>query len=167
MRIMNNEAQQIILALQLISHPEGGFFRETYRAGETCATSSDARRNYSTAIYYLLAEEQISHLHRIKSDEIWHFYRGCSVTIHCLDPAAGYKKLSVGMELAAGAYPQVIIPKNTWFAAELADKSAYALCGCTVSPGFDFADFELGDRTKLCAEFPGQVDLIERFTKKL
>ncbi|MEI6084245.1 MAG: cupin domain-containing protein [Verrucomicrobiota bacterium] len=130
--------------LRLVKHPEGGYYRETYRA----------LLDVSTAIYFLLPAGEVSLLHRIKSDEVWHFYAGSPLTIQVLGEAA--------IELSA-AMPQAVVPGGRWFGATVAGE--FALAGCTVAPGFDFQDFEMGDRTTLLRQFPQHRQLIERLTK--
>jgi len=146
-------------------HPEGGYFRETYRSTEKIEKNALPRRftgsrSFATAIYYLLEGKDFSGFHRIKSDELWHHYDGCSIVIHVLSPKGGYKRLTVGK-----SSPQCIVKAGDWFAAELSDKKSFALTGCTVSPGFDFEDFELGGRNDLIRKFPRHTKLIEKLTR--
>lgn len=151
--------------LGLRPHPEGGHYLETYRAAASAARGADAR-SASTAIYYLLQHGECSRLHRIPSDELWHFYAGAGLTVHVLDPASGYTALRVGLDLAAGERPQQVVPAGRWFGATVDAPGGYALVGCTVAPGFDFADLEFGDREALLAEFPAHRDLIVRLTQE-
>ena len=151
--------------LGLFPHPEGGYYKEIYRSEEKTQTSWGKNRNVSTAIYYLLEENNKSKFHRIKSDEIWHYYDGnTSVIIHCIDNEGNYKSIKIGKgkdEALVG-----IVPKNTWFAAELSTKQeSYCLCGCTVSPGFDFEDFEMANTEKLMEEYPHLTDKIKDFLR--
>lgn len=146
-------AQQWIDELKLARHPEGGYYRETYRATTEVPTKA-GRRSASTAIYFLLPAGEVSMLHRIKSDEVWHFYAGSSLTVHVL----GEKSI----ELNAGC-PQAVVPAGRWFGATVAGE--FALVGCTVAPGFDCQDFEMGDRVALLREFPREKEIIERLTK--
>lgn len=157
--------------LGLQRHPEGGWFRETYRSEESFAKEHlpgqySGDRNFSTQIYYLLEHDDRSFFHRLKSDEIWHFYTGGSAAEIILLFDGGVRKLLVGSEPEKGESFQSLIPKNTWFAAHLNDKSSYALVGCTVSPGFDFADFELAKRTDLLREFIQHEKIIHEFTQE-
>ncbi len=154
-----------IKKLRLKRHPEGGYFRETYRSKEATGHSALPRRftgsrPFSTAIYYLLESDDFSGFHRIKSDELWHHYDGCNIIIHVLSPKDGYKRIIVGH-----TNPQCAVTAGNWFAAELADKKAFALAGCTVAPGFDFADFEMGKRDKLLKAFPKQARLIKNLAR--
>ena len=165
---MNPKAKNYIQKLELVKHPEGGYYREIYRSAEMFTTDYPGRRkkrSYSTSIYFLLEGTQVSKFHRLRSDELWHFYDGSSVIIHMLDEKGSYSKINLGNDLIKEEKYQVIISKNTWFAAELFDKKSFALVGCTVSPGFDFSDFEFGKRNKLIKTFPQNKDLIIRFTK--
>ncbi len=163
-------AQRWITDLGLRPHPEGGYFREAYRASETIAQAHlPARfagdRVYSTAIYFLLQGDDFSALHRIQSDEIWHFYDGVPVTIHVIDPAGQYTTLRLGRDLAAGEAPLQVLPAGCWFGANLADRNGYALVGCTVAPGFDFADFELPTRAALLERYPQHAAIVEALTR--
>jgi predicted cupin superfamily sugar epimerase len=119
----------------------------------------------ATAIYFLLSGSQFSALHRIKSDEIWHFYAGSSLAVEAIHPDGTRQTWRVGVDLAAGDLPQAVVPAGAWFGAEMIDKRAYALVGCTVSPGFDFADFELAERSALLARFPQHAGVILRLTR--
>lgn len=156
-----------IARLDLRAHPEGGWYRESYRSATVLASGAlpgkfGGSRAASTAIYYLLAKGRFSAFHRIKSDETWHLYDGGPVLIHCLSSGGRHECLRLGRE---GGQPQQVVPAGTWFAAELGDGVEYALAGCTVAPGFDFADFELAGRDDLTRAFPGHRDLIARLTK--
>jgi len=144
--------------LNLQAHPEGGFYKETYRSNETLASQSlPARftggRNFSTAIYFLLRSQDRSVFHRIKSDELWHFYQGSTLSIYILtNDGLTIKKL--GTNLVQGDSLQVMVPANCWFGARVEEKETFALCGCTVAPGFDFVDFEMAERQELLKRYP-------------
>ncbi len=164
---MNPKSKFYIQKLELQKHPEGGYYREIYRSAEMFTTEYPGRRkkrNYSTSIYFLLDGKQVSKFHKLRSDELWHFYDGSSVLIHIIDEAGSYKKMSVGKNLSSGDVYQTVIKKNCWFAAEVIDKKSFALVGCTVSPGFDFSDFEFGDRETLINKYPDLKNLILQFT---
>lgn len=153
--------------LQLKFHPEGGYFRETYRATESINESAlppryAAPRAISTAIYYLLMAEQRSLFHRLKSDEIWHFYQGSPLLLHVLTDKLHTHIL--GSHPHQGQVFQAVIPQGAWFAAQVADENGYTLLGCTVAPGFDFKDFELADRKSLQVQYPEHAALIEEYT---
>ena len=155
--------------LGLYSHPEGGFYREVYRSEEIIENYKLPKRyygerNFSTSIYFLLNQEQISSFHKLKSDEIWHFYTGSSLKIHIISENGIYKEVKLGLDFNNDENLQIVIPHNNWFAAELLDKSSFSLIGCTVSPGFDFRDFILGERENLTKLFPRHKDLIKQLT---
>ena len=161
-------ASEWIQRLALAPHPEGGHYRESYRAAEQVPRQAlperfKGGRAFSTAIYFLLAHPDFSAFHRILADELWHFYDGSPVCIHTLDESGTLKTAKLG--IAAGAVPQVAVPAGCWFAAELERPGTWALAGCTVSPGFDFADFTLARRAALREEFPQHGPLIGRLTR--
>jgi hypothetical protein len=162
-------ARALIERLHLQPHPEGGWFRETYRAAEGIAAAAlpprfGGDRSVSTAIYFLLEAGQCSHLHRIRSDEVWHFYAGDPLIVVEIDPAGRLKTTRLGGDLAAGEVYQHVVPAGVWFGAAPAENGRFALVGCTVAPGFDFADFELAERAALLAEYPGHREWILRLT---
>ncbi|MDR0988450.1 MAG: cupin domain-containing protein [Prevotellaceae bacterium] len=137
------EPSKLISELQLQPHPEGGYYRETYRSDETLLTPDGRIRNFSTAIYYLMCGDNCSHLHRIRSDEVWHVYCGEAVELVIIE--AGVLRIELlGHNTAAGERPQAVAPRGAWFGARLRSGKGEALVGCTVSPGFLFEDFELG-----------------------
>jgi hypothetical protein len=165
--IMNQKAKYYIQKLQLNKHPEGGYFREIYRAGEMISIDAPEKilkRNVSTSIYFLLEGSQISKFHRLKSDELWHFYDGGSVKVYVIDEKGKLSEIILGKKTEDGEVFQTVIKKNNWFAAEVKNKRSFALIGCTVSPGFDFSDFELAKREYLLDSFPKHKDLILKFT---
>jgi predicted cupin superfamily sugar epimerase len=154
--------------LKLQQHPEGGFYKETYRSagfiGGNCLPKEfSGDRNFSTSIYFLLRSVDRSCFHRIKSDELWHYHAGSSLTLFLLN-ANGLRKLVLGSNPEKNESLQIIIPANTWFGALVNEPESYVLSGCTVSPGFDFADFEMGNRNALLKQFPQHQSLIERLT---
>ncbi len=159
-------AQQIIERLQLVPLTiEGGYFRETYRAATTIPASVlpddyPADRNASTAIYYLLTPETYSAIHRVRSDEVFHFYAGDAVEMLQLSPDGNARTVVIGNDLAAGQEPQVVVPAGVWQGCRLILGGRWALMGCTVAPGFDFADFELADRAQLTASYPDFAEMI-------
>jgi len=162
-------ADDWIRQLNLARHPEGGWFRETYRAAETVAGSAlPARfggpRHLATAIYFLLQPPEFSAFHRVKADEMWHFYAGAPLTLHLISPAGDYTSARLGSAADGPAAFQALVPADTWQAAELDEPGGFALVGCTVAPGFDFADFELAARAALCRLCPGRKKLVERLT---
>jgi uncharacterized protein len=162
--------EELIQFLNLQPHPrEGGWFRETYRGGEQIAPSAlppryGTPRSVGTAIYYLLTANTISALHRLASDEIFHFYAGSPVRMLQLFPDGTGKTLVLGPDLTAGQSPQVIVPQGVWQGSSLEPGGAFALLGCTVAPGFDYADYEHGSREGLLAQYPAFAELIRRLT---
>lgn|SRR5574338_12042 len=164
---MNEKAKYYIQKLQLNKHPEGGYYREIYRSGEIIfidAPNQNRKRNVSTSIYFLLEGSQKSKFHKLKSDELWHFYDGTAVKIYILDGNGKLTETMIGRDIENGELFQTTIGKNNWFAAEVMDKRSFSLIGCTVSPGFDFSDFELAKRANLLNKFPDHKELILRFT---
>ncbi len=155
---MKKSADYWIEKLQLLKHPEGGWYKEVYRSEEMIQANAlpagfSGDRSISTSIYYLLEGNDFSAFHRIKSDELWHFYTGNSA-IEIISIEKGKIKLQfLGDNPQENQYFQVVVPKNTWFAARLTNKNGFALVGCTVSPGFHFDDFEMGTE-KLIREYP-------------
>lgn len=164
-----DQAEKLIEALGLIAHPEGGFFRETYRAdlalaGPALAPAFPGQRAASTAIYYLLAAGDRSRFHRIRSDEVWHFYLGDPLQVIELTESGTVQVTTLGIDIAAGQVPQHVVPAGRWFGSCPAPASQYGLVGCTVAPGFDFADFEMATRDQLITGWPLARDWIERLT---
>jgi len=165
--MMNQKAKYYIQKLQLEKHPEGGYFREVYRSGEMIsidAPKKNLKRNVSTSIYFLLEGSQISKFHRLKSDELWHFYDGDSIKVYILDEKGKLTETVLGKKMEDEEVFQTVIKNNNWFAAEVMNKRSFALIGCTVSPGFDFSDFELANREFLLDSFPIHKNLILKFT---
>lgn len=158
----------LIESLNLQPHPEGGFFAEIYRSREKFNYGEDrafpAGRNYSTGIYYLLGSEDISCFHRIKSDEVWHHYEGSAITIHVIHEDGQYEALHLGKNLSDRQQPQCVVPSGAWFGVTVDEPDHYALCGCTVSPGFDFEDFEMADRGLMFQAFPEHEAIIRKLT---
>jgi predicted cupin superfamily sugar epimerase len=159
--------QEIIASLGLVPHPERGFFAETYRSPLLIdGLPHGAPRNASTAIYFLLADDQRSSaLHRLKSDELFHLYEGGPVRVPMLFPDGTGKVAIMGRQLGTGERPQLILPAGTWFGAQLAPEASHALWGCTVAPGFDFTDFELADEEALIARYPAFGALIHNLRR--
>jgi len=166
---MDKQIERIVNTLDLKPHPEGGFYKETYRSqGEinldALGEQYSGKRNYSTCIYFMLTSGNFSAFHRIKQDEIWHFYKGSPISLHTISKEGNYQNLKIGNNLDKGEVPQYVVPGGDWFAAEVEEKDSYALVGCTVSPGFDFDDFELTPREELLSKFPQHQDIIKRLT---
>ena len=156
-------AEKIIRKLQLKPHPEGGFYRETYRSPQSLATIKSKRRNISTAIYYLLENEDKSHFHRIKSDELWFFHQGNPLEILLIQNDQ-IETIILGNDLENGEIPMAVIPAGTWFASCIKNATGFSLVSCTVAPGFDFVDFQLAGKENLLREYPHLKESIEKFT---
>jgi predicted cupin superfamily sugar epimerase len=163
-------ADELIRHLGLQPHPkEGGYFRETFRAAEVWPASAlpsryGADRRASTAIYYLLTPSTFSALHRLQSDEIFHFYLGDPVRMLQLAPDGSGRTIVLGPDLVAGQQVQVLAPRGVWQGSLLEPGGRFALLGCTVAPGFEYADYESGQRSDLLPRYPDFADLIERLT---
>ena len=158
-----------IETLDLQRHPEGGYYRETYRSTEDVSAEAlpdrfPGARSLSTAITFLLPGNEFSALHRIRSDEVWHHYAGSALTVHVIDPDGTYRQMKLGKDPQAGEGPQSTVPAGCWFGATVDDGGSCALVGCTVSPGFDFEDFELAVRSDLVERYPQHRSIIERLT---
>lgn len=156
--------------LNLVPLPvEGGYFAETYRSLESVPQAAlpsryDGDRSFGTAIYYLLTPDTFSALHRLRTDEVYHFYLGDPVTMLLLQPGGGSEVISLGQDIGAGQRVQVVVPRASWQGSFLQPGGAFALLGTTMAPGFDPADFEIGDRQTLIRAYPDQRPLIERLT---
>jgi predicted cupin superfamily sugar epimerase len=158
-------AAELVRLLGLAPHPEGGFYIETFRAPALpFELPRRGVRNASTAIYFLLEAGTFSAFHSVESDEIWHHYLGAPVELHTLDQARGHRVVQLGSELFAGEVPQHVIPGGVIQAARVTTGS-YALCGCTVAPGFDFADFVMPGSAELVSRFPNARAIIEALTR--
>ncbi len=162
-----NKAEDWIRRLDLKPHPEGGFYREIYRSPEIVPRAGlPARfpgdRAFATSIYFLLSTGHVSRFHRLRADEIWHLYEGGPVALHVLEPGMGHRRLVLGRDAEAGQAHQQVLRAGWWFGAELEPEADFVMVGCTLAPGFEFEDFELGRRRDLLAAFPAQAGLIER-----
>ena len=166
---MDKQAEYLKHSLGLSKLPgEGGYYKETYRSDKIIVLPSefdDGERSISTSIYYLLDGSQFSAFHRLKSDEIWHFYSGSSITLYIIDKMGNLSEAKLGGNIEKGELFQVIVNSGSWFAGAVNDKSSYALVGCTLSPAFDYLDFELGERKKLIETYPQHRSIIEKFTR--
>lgn len=156
-------------ALKLKKHPEGGYYKEVFRSPheieqQALINGFNGSRSYSTSIYFLLTSESFSSFHRIKQDETWHFYEGSSITLHTISPQGEYSKIKIGSKPEKGHVFQYTVSGGYWFAAQIMKEDSYALVGCTVSPGFDFDDFELGKRDELINSFPKHSSIITDLT---
>jgi predicted cupin superfamily sugar epimerase len=161
-------ADECIAGLGLEKHPEGGWFRQTYRAAETLpAEALPSRvagpRALSTAICFLLRRGEVSALHRLRADEVWHFYAGSPITLHAIAPDGSLSHTTLGRDLSF----QAVVPAGHWFGATVEDErpDGFALVGCTVAPGFCYEDFELADPLRLVAQYPQHRELIETLAR--
>jgi len=166
-------AEAVIAHLGLEPHPEeGGYFRETWRADETLdGAALPARygaepRCFGTAIYYLLTPHTVSAMHRLASEEVFHHYAGGAVEQLRLHPDGRIEQVVIGSDLMAGETPQTVVPRGVWQGARLVQGAAWALLGCTVAPGFEFADYVHGDRAALTAQWPKASGLIAALTSE-
>jgi uncharacterized protein len=156
-------AQNLIELLRLEPLPrEGGYYRETYCSGMRLPCGG-GERSAGTAIYYLLTADTFSALHRLPLDEVYHFYLGSPVELLLLKPGGG-RVVTLGSDLRAGQVPQFVVPAGSWQGSCLAAGGDFALLGTTVAPGFEFSDYEAGDRGRLVAEYPDFADRIRRLT---
>jgi uncharacterized protein len=158
---MHPEAQRLITAFRLQPHPEGGWYRETYRSAERVTTARGAIRAATTSIYFVLTAQMFSAFHRLASDETWHFYRGDPLTLELIDAAGRHERRVIGTDDSL----QTTIASGTHFAAHIDTEDGYALVGCDVAPGFEFADFQLTTRSMLTAAYPQFGPLIARYTR--
>lgn len=170
MTALTPDARYWIEQLKLERHPEGGFFRQTYRAPLVIDQSAlppgfQGPRSASTAIYFLLAADDFSALHRLAADEAWHFYTGAALLVHSIDLHGNHVAAKLGSNPEAGEQFQHVVPAGHWFGACLERLDTYALVGCTVAPGFDFADFEMAKRSALITAYPQHRKVIERLTR--
>ncbi|CAD6543900.1 cupin domain-containing protein [Paraburkholderia metrosideri] len=160
---LRSAKDELIRRFNLTPHPEGGFFSETYRSAARVDRGDLTARSASTAIYYLLCDGAHSAWHRIRSDEVWHFYAGEPLRVHVLAENGSLITHKLGNALThANAVFQAVVPAGLWFAAECADPATFALVGCTVAPGFEFSEFELADVEALKGQYPQHSALIER-----
>lgn len=163
-------AKDYINFYKLLPHPEGGYYKETYRAAENIPRTAlpqrfSSDRSFSTAIYFLLEHGNFSAFHRIKSDECWHFYTGGRMHIHVLQKDGNAETVYLGADILNGEQFQFVVPAGCWFAAEVAPETLFSFVGCTVAPGFDFADFELADADELSKLYPQHEALIRKLTR--
>ena len=167
---MRPDASYWIQKLQLTEHIEGGAFRELYRSGLTIPRTVlplffQGDRSASTSIYFLLASGQFSAFHRIAADEVWHFYFGDPLLVYEINHNGRLITHLLGTDPEKGESFHTVVKAGSWFASVPAPGSEYALVGCTVAPGFDFADFELADRTALTQQYPEYTELIHQLTR--
>ena len=160
----------LVKVLKLKPHPEGGYYKETYRSADSIGVSGlpqgfNGPRQFSTAIYFLIEKNNFSAFHRIKSDETWHFYTGDALEVIEIDPFGNLKCTLVGSDLSSDEMFQYTVPAGHWFASRVKEGGEYSLVGCTVSPGFDFEDFEMASRSELIKQFPSHETIIKQLTR--
>jgi uncharacterized protein len=165
------DARYWIDRLQLIPHPEGGYYRQTYRAVLTLEEAAlppefGGSRSLATAIYFLLEGTDFSAFHRLRSDEMWHSYAGGPLVVHVIGEDGQHSEILLGSDAESGQVFQAVVKAGCWFGSRVRDPGAFALVGCTVSPGFEFADFELGKREQLMRQYPQHRELIEWLTRE-
>ena len=166
------DRDEVVRLLALVPHPEGGFYRETYRAAELLPQAALPRgfggaRAVSTAIYFLVPQGSFSALHRIASDEVWHHYAGAPLEVIAIFPDGRREDVRLGCALKEGERPQAVVPAGAWFGSRLALGSTgdWSLVGCTVAPSFEFADFEMGNRAELLRHFPQHEAIVRELTR--
>ena len=152
------EIKALIEKFDLIPHPEGGFYKETYRS-----EMDFGNRKIMTAIYFLLTSDHVSHFHRIKSDELWFYHAGSPLIVHTLT-SEGHREHLVGNPLKKDMNSQFLVKKDTIFGSTVLEEDQYSFVSCVVAPGFDFADFELFTKDELLKEYPLEEKIIERLT---
>ncbi|HCL07093.1 MAG TPA: hypothetical protein DHW64_14605 [Chitinophagaceae bacterium] len=165
---MHHTVQELIEQYALLPHPEGGYYKETYRSSEIISKETlpdrfAGERYYSSAIYFLLEQGNFSAFHRIQSDECWHFYAGDTLWVHMISPDGQFTTVHLGNK--PGTVYQYVVPAGYWFASETAPGGSFSFVGCTVAPAFDFTDFELADGNLLSQQFPQHGKLIQRLCR--
>lgn len=163
-------AEQVAEILGLEPHPEGGYFKETFRSSEEISSGAlpdryNKARSIYTSIYFLITEESFSAMHRLKSDEIFHFYMGDPALIFMIHPDGRDEEKILGNDLLNGARLQILIPRHVWFGIKVIKPGKYTLTGTTMAPGFDFNDFEMADSDNLCSQYPQHTEKIQLFTR--
>jgi len=161
--IVKLNIEEVITQLGLQPHPEGGYYAETFRSLESVMLSDGRQRSASTAIYFLLPEGAFSALHRVAANECWHHYGGAPLELVMISPKGSLERVILGPDLNAGQRPQQVVLSGWWQAARPLDGGS-SLAGCTVAPGFDFADFEMLSRLVLLELFPSHAAVILEFT---
>lgn len=161
---------QLIQKYNLEPHPEGGWYKQTYKSKEQIVADAlperfGANRVFSTAIYFLLEQGNFSAFHRIKSDECWHFYAGDPLLIYIIEQNGELKIIPLGNDIEKDHAFQYVVPANCWFASRPATGSEYCFMGCTVSPGFEFDDFELANGNELSTMYPQHKEIIKELCR--
>ncbi|MEH7393070.1 cupin domain-containing protein [Bacillus sp. JJ1474] len=165
------DAQYFVSKLGLEPHPEGGFYKRTFESGEKTSDQEltvnfEGKRKLYTSIYFLLTSNDVSHFHRLKSDELWYYHAGSSLTIHIIHENSEYEEIKLGLNLDKGEVPQALVPKNAIFGSSVMEEDTFSLVGCMVSPGFEFQDFELFTQDDLLTKYPAHKDIIKKLAYK-
>ncbi|MTI23599.1 cupin domain-containing protein [Fulvivirga kasyanovii] len=161
-----DKVNEYIQVLGLQPHVEGGYYKETYKSAiENEYAGFSGKRSVSTGIYFLLRKGEFSAFHRIKSDEMWHFYDGDPLSVYIITNSGQLQVIKLGLDLKSGQHPQAVVPAGCWFGSRVESPGNFALVGCTVAPGFDFQDFEMAERGNLLADFPQHGDIITELTR--
>jgi len=166
-----NRKEKLIQQLELIPHPEGGYYKETYRSEGSISKNAlpadfSGDRSYSTGIYFMLTADTFSAFHKINQDEMWHFYDGSPIELHMISENGDYICVHIGRDIENGEFLQYVVPGGVWFASRVKDNAEYSLLGCTVSPGFDFADFILPNTAEMTKMFPQHASIINELTRE-
>ena len=161
----NSNAQYWVSKLGLLPHPEGGYYKRTFESEEHTSDQEltvnfVGKRKLYTSIYFLLTSNDVSHFHRLKSDELWYYHAGSPLTIHIIDENGEYEEIKLGMNLDNGEVPQALVPKNSIFGSSVMEEDTCSLVGCMVSPGFEFQDFELFTQSELLTKYPKHEEII-------
>ncbi|MBV7504456.1 cupin domain-containing protein [Bacillus sp. sid0103] len=166
-----NDLHNWVSKLGLNPHPEGGYYKSTFVSDELVtdkelSVNFEGERKLYTSIYFLLPSEEVSHFHRLKSDELWYFHGGSSLTIHVIHENGEYEELKLGLDLDKGEVPQIIVKTNSIFGSSVMEKDTWSLVGCMVSPGFEFRDFELFTQDELLGKYPQHQEIIMKLAYK-
>lgn len=166
-----NEVHNWVSKLGLTPHPEGGYYKRTFESDEQItdkelSVNFEGQRKLFTSIFFLLTSDDVSHFHRLKSDELWYFHAGSPLTIHVINENGEYQELKLGLNLEKGEVPQILVKKNSIFGSSVMEKDTFSLVGCMVSPGFEFRDFELFTQDELLQKYPQHQDIIVKLAYK-
>lgn len=166
-----NEVHNWVSKLGLTPHPEGGYYKRTFESDEQItdkelSVNFEGQRKLFTSIFFLLTSDDVSHFHRLKSDELWYFHAGSPLTIHVINENGEYQELKLGLNLEKGEVPQILVKKNSIFGSSVMEKDTFSLVGCMVSPGFEFRDFELFTQDELLQKYPHHREIIMKLAYK-
>jgi uncharacterized protein len=159
------DVNNLVSKLGLTRHPEGGYYKETFNSEEKISDTElsvnyEGKRKLYTSIYFLLTSDDVSHFHRLKSDELWYYHGGSSLSVHVIGESGEYQEIKLGINLDIGEVPQVLVKKNSIFGSSVSEKDTWSLVGCMVSPGFEFQDFELFTQEELLKVYPEHQEII-------